>query len=150
MGMRVCYLDCHDAGLYYHLVVHTENLLRRLQMFYFHMWPIYWIILSPKSPPNTFLSSTHTSRRKQKQLPKRCVLNILQITGIVQHSTYIPAIITATAVETPSITRVRTMRLSGDSNGATGTQNSSTNHHATTQKPRLQSHSFPTRASMLN
>jgi hypothetical protein len=25
--MRICYLDCHEAGLHCHLVIHTENLL---------------------------------------------------------------------------------------------------------------------------
>jgi hypothetical protein len=24
-------------------VIHTENLLRPLQMFYLHLWPIYWL-----------------------------------------------------------------------------------------------------------
>jgi hypothetical protein len=41
--MRVCYLDCHEAGLCCYLVIHTENLLRPLQLFYFHLWPIYWL-----------------------------------------------------------------------------------------------------------
>jgi hypothetical protein len=33
--MRVCYLDCHEAGLWCYLVIHVENLLRPLQLFYF-------------------------------------------------------------------------------------------------------------------
>jgi hypothetical protein len=34
MRMRVCYPDCHEAGLcYYYLVIHIENLLRLLQRF---------------------------------------------------------------------------------------------------------------------
>jgi hypothetical protein len=45
MRMRVCYLDCHVAGLCCYLVVHIENLLRPLQLFYFHLWPIYWLSL---------------------------------------------------------------------------------------------------------
>jgi hypothetical protein len=42
MRLRVCYLDCHDAGLCCYLVIHTENLLRPLQLFHFHLWRIYW------------------------------------------------------------------------------------------------------------
>jgi hypothetical protein len=45
--MRVCYLNSHQAGLCCCLVilVHIENLLRPLQMVYFHLWPIYWLSL---------------------------------------------------------------------------------------------------------
>jgi hypothetical protein len=32
MHMRVCYLDCHEVGLCFCLVVHAENLLRQLQL----------------------------------------------------------------------------------------------------------------------
>jgi hypothetical protein len=42
----VCYLDCHEAGLCCYLVIHIENLLRPLQLFYFHLWPIL-----PTLPP---------------------------------------------------------------------------------------------------
>jgi hypothetical protein len=45
-----CYLDCHEAGLYCYLVIHMENLLHLLQMFYFHLWPIYWLSLVFKLP----------------------------------------------------------------------------------------------------
>jgi hypothetical protein len=41
MRMRVCCLDCHEDGLCCYLVIHTENLLRQLQLFYFHLWSIY-------------------------------------------------------------------------------------------------------------
>jgi hypothetical protein len=41
MCMRVCYLDCHEAGLCCYLVIHTENLLRQLQVFHFHLGLIY-------------------------------------------------------------------------------------------------------------
>jgi hypothetical protein len=37
MYMRVWYLDCHEAGLCCYLVIHIENLLRPLQLFYFHL-----------------------------------------------------------------------------------------------------------------
>jgi hypothetical protein len=43
MRMCVCYLDCFEAGLCCYLVIHTENLLRPLQLLYFHLWPIYWL-----------------------------------------------------------------------------------------------------------
>jgi hypothetical protein len=45
MRMRLCYLDCHEAGLCCYLVIHIENLLPQLQTFYFHLWPIYWLSL---------------------------------------------------------------------------------------------------------
>jgi hypothetical protein len=45
MRMRVYYLDCHKAGLCYYLVIHIENLLHPLHLFYFHLWPIYWLAL---------------------------------------------------------------------------------------------------------
>jgi hypothetical protein len=37
LRMRVCYLDCNEAGLFCYLVVHIGNLLRPLQRFYFHL-----------------------------------------------------------------------------------------------------------------
>jgi hypothetical protein len=43
--MRVCYLDCHEAGLCCHLVIHTENLLHPLHLLYFPLWPKYWLAL---------------------------------------------------------------------------------------------------------
>jgi hypothetical protein len=43
--MRVCYLDCHEARLCRYAVIHIENLLLQLQLFYFHLWPIYWLSL---------------------------------------------------------------------------------------------------------
>jgi hypothetical protein len=45
LNMHVCYLDCHEAGLCCYLVIHTENLLYPLQLFYLHLWPIYWLSL---------------------------------------------------------------------------------------------------------
>jgi hypothetical protein len=45
MCMRVCYVDCHEAGLCCYLVIHIGNLLSPLQLFYFHLWPIYWLSL---------------------------------------------------------------------------------------------------------
>jgi hypothetical protein len=47
MCMHVCYLDCHEAGLCCYLVIHilAENLLHPLQLFHFHLWPIYWLSL---------------------------------------------------------------------------------------------------------
>jgi hypothetical protein len=45
MHMRVCYIDCHEAGLCCYLVIHIENLLHPLQLLYFYLWPIYWFSL---------------------------------------------------------------------------------------------------------
>jgi hypothetical protein len=36
MHICVCYLDCHEVGLCCYLVIYIENLLRPLQLFYFH------------------------------------------------------------------------------------------------------------------
>jgi hypothetical protein len=44
MPVPACYLDCHEARLCY-LVIHIENLLRPLHLFYLHLWPIYWLFL---------------------------------------------------------------------------------------------------------
>jgi hypothetical protein len=38
-------LDCYEDGLCCYLVIHIENLLRPLQLFYFHLWPIYRLSL---------------------------------------------------------------------------------------------------------
>jgi hypothetical protein len=45
MGMRVFCLACHEAGLCCFLVTQIENLLRPLQLFDFHLWPVYWLSL---------------------------------------------------------------------------------------------------------
>jgi hypothetical protein len=45
MHMHVCCLDSHKAGLCCYLVIHIKNLLRSLQLFYFHLCSIYWISL---------------------------------------------------------------------------------------------------------
>jgi hypothetical protein len=45
MRMRVCYLDCHESGLCCYVVIHIQNLLHPLQLFYFNLWPIYWFSL---------------------------------------------------------------------------------------------------------
>jgi hypothetical protein len=36
-GLRVCYLGRHGTGQCCYLVIHTGNLLRPLQLFYFHL-----------------------------------------------------------------------------------------------------------------
>jgi hypothetical protein len=43
MSMRLCYLDCHEAGLCCYLVMHIETQLHSLQLFYFHLRSIYWL-----------------------------------------------------------------------------------------------------------
>jgi hypothetical protein len=47
--IRVCYLNCHEARLCCYPVICIENLLPPLQLFYFHLWPIYWpsLVLHP-------------------------------------------------------------------------------------------------------
>jgi hypothetical protein len=42
MRTRVCYLNCHEAGLCCYLVIHIEYRLHPLQLIYFHLCPIYW------------------------------------------------------------------------------------------------------------
>jgi hypothetical protein len=46
MLMCVCYVACHEAGLYSYLPIH--KLLLPLQLFYSHLWPIYWL---PRNSP---------------------------------------------------------------------------------------------------
>jgi hypothetical protein len=46
MRMRVWYLCCHETRLCCYLVIHIENLLRPLQLFYFHSSRIYWLSLA--------------------------------------------------------------------------------------------------------
>jgi hypothetical protein len=41
MRMRVYYVDCHEAGLCWYLVIHIQTLIRPLHLLYFQMWPIY-------------------------------------------------------------------------------------------------------------
>jgi hypothetical protein len=45
MRMRIWYLHCQEAELCCYLVIHIENLLHLLQLFYFHLWPTYWLSL---------------------------------------------------------------------------------------------------------
>jgi hypothetical protein len=67
MCMRIWHLDCHEDGLCCYLVIHIENLLRPLQLFYFHLWPIYSLsfILSFR----VFTHSVHTNTGILPQLP---------------------------------------------------------------------------------
>jgi hypothetical protein len=55
ISMSIFYLDCHEAGLCCYLVIHIEILLRPLQLFYFHLWPIYWLSLVWSSSFSIFL-----------------------------------------------------------------------------------------------
>jgi hypothetical protein len=64
---RVCYLNCHETGLYYYLMIHIGNLLHLLQLFYFHLWPTYWLSLvnngqRSESKMNTIISICKTRR----------------------------------------------------------------------------------------
>jgi hypothetical protein len=47
LNMRIlgCYLDCNEAGMCCYLLFHIENLSSPLQLFYFHLWLIYWLCL---------------------------------------------------------------------------------------------------------
>jgi hypothetical protein len=36
MHMRVCYVDCHEAGLCCYLLIHMENIIPPSLQFYFH------------------------------------------------------------------------------------------------------------------
>jgi hypothetical protein len=47
MRMRVYYLDYHETGLCYYLMIHIESLLLPLRLFFFHLWPIHWLSLVP-------------------------------------------------------------------------------------------------------
>jgi hypothetical protein len=40
-----CYIDRHEYGLWCYLVIHIVTLLHPLQLFYFHLWTIYWLSL---------------------------------------------------------------------------------------------------------
>jgi hypothetical protein len=43
MCMRAYYLGGNAAGLCSYLAIHIETLLHPLQLFYFQLWPIYWL-----------------------------------------------------------------------------------------------------------
>jgi hypothetical protein len=45
LSMRLWYRDYHETGLCCYLVVHIENLLHPLQLFYLNLWPVYWLRL---------------------------------------------------------------------------------------------------------
>jgi hypothetical protein len=61
MRMCVCHLDYHETGLCCRLVIHIENLLCPLQLFYFHLWPIYWLSsITPLIPLKYSVFSLHT------------------------------------------------------------------------------------------
>jgi hypothetical protein len=47
MRMSVYYLNCHAARLCCYLIMHIENLLHPLQLFYFYLRPIYWLPFVP-------------------------------------------------------------------------------------------------------
>jgi hypothetical protein len=53
MSMSVCYLDYHEDGLCCFLMIHVGNILRPVQLFYLHLWPIYWLSLVHVYPKST-------------------------------------------------------------------------------------------------
>jgi hypothetical protein len=66
MRMCACYLDCHEAGLCCYLMIHIENLLRPLQLFYFHLLPIYRLSLVTTLTPED--GGGHSLRYMQHQI----------------------------------------------------------------------------------
>jgi hypothetical protein len=60
LRIRVCYLDCHEAGLCCYLLIHIENISCTLQLFYFHLWPIYSLSLVVSSHLRLGLCSGHS------------------------------------------------------------------------------------------
>jgi hypothetical protein len=78
MPIWPCYLDCHEAGLCCYLVIHIENLLLPLLLFYFHLWPLYWLSLvhtdfGPLTPP----PSTVPIRLDKASAPTLSLLGLL-------------------------------------------------------------------------
>jgi hypothetical protein len=41
MRISISYLNCHESGLCCYLVIHTQNLLHPLELFYFHLRSTY-------------------------------------------------------------------------------------------------------------
>jgi hypothetical protein len=60
MLMRVCYLECHEAGLCCYLLILIENLLSPLQLLYLHLWPIYLLSLVIETSHEDIRISVHT------------------------------------------------------------------------------------------
>jgi hypothetical protein len=63
MLMRVYYLDSHETRLCCYLVIQLGNRLRQLQLFYFHLWPIYWLTLVSEGPQSKWISFKHYRQR---------------------------------------------------------------------------------------
>jgi hypothetical protein len=66
MRMRVCYLDCHEAGLCCYLVIHIENLLRQLQLFCFYLWLTLprITLIRPRQLPSRSISNSSSTIQK--------------------------------------------------------------------------------------
>jgi hypothetical protein len=87
MHMHVWYLDCQEAGLCCYLVTHTENLLRPLQTFYFHLWHYLltlpcislWYIVITSEAINTLQFDQQIQNKitnsKKKHKTKKQILN---------------------------------------------------------------------------
>jgi hypothetical protein len=56
MRMSVFYLNCHEVWLCCYLLIEIKDLLYRLQLFYFHFWPIYCLSPSYKVPYRSALT----------------------------------------------------------------------------------------------
>jgi hypothetical protein len=45
LSIRFCNLHCHETGLCCYLIIRIEYFLQPLQLFYLHLWTIYWLSL---------------------------------------------------------------------------------------------------------
>jgi hypothetical protein len=72
MRMLVCCLDYHEAGVCCYLVIHIENLLYLVQMFHFHLWPIYWLSLRYSS---LILQNETSIHKIYREIEKLCTSN---------------------------------------------------------------------------
>jgi hypothetical protein len=71
------YLDCHETGLCCYIVIHIENLLHSLQLFYFHFWPIYWLSLISTTFQNYFRFFRSLNNASNKQSNKHTCTTLL-------------------------------------------------------------------------
>jgi hypothetical protein len=74
LNMCICYLDCHEAGLCYYLVIQIENISCPLQSVYFHLCPIF-----TDSP-----SYIHYSYAREIHSDKCCVKHVIKLWSCTQ------------------------------------------------------------------
>jgi hypothetical protein len=66
MGMQVCYLDCHEAGLCCYPVIHTENLLHLLQLLWYASYCVSIRVIHAQPIPSSPTSSFYLYLAKSK------------------------------------------------------------------------------------